>query len=98
MTSINNSLFFLLFTSTDNNIGDTGATSLSESLKLNTTLTKLNLSSEDRRKKAHKCHPSTSHSSKQATGLNAKEKQHWKEHLRQTQHSLNSICRVSKVK
>ena len=49
--------------STDNSIGETGVKSLSESLKSNTTLTELNLSSEDRRKKAHKRHPSTIHSS-----------------------------------
>ena len=54
MTSINNSLFSFLFTSTDNKIGETGATSLGESLKSNTTLTTLNLWSEDKRKKAHK--------------------------------------------
>ena len=45
---------FFHFTSTDNDIGDTGATSLSESLKSNTTLTELDLSSEDKRKKTHK--------------------------------------------
>ena len=54
MTSINNSLFFLLFISTGNDIGETGATSLSESLKSNTTLTKLSLGSEYKRKKTHK--------------------------------------------
>ena len=54
MTSINNSLFSFLFTSTVNNIGDTGATSLSESLKSNTTLTELDLRCEYKRKKAHK--------------------------------------------
>ena len=48
--------------STDNSIGETGVKSLSESLKSNTTLTELNLSSEDKRKKAHKRHPSTIHS------------------------------------
>ena len=57
MTSINNSLFSFLFTSTDNKIGDTGATSLSESLKSNTALTELNLGSDDKRKKEYKCHP-----------------------------------------
>ena len=62
-TSIDNSLFSLLFTSTANKIGKTGATSLSESLKSNTTLTKLNLNSEHKRKKTHKRHPSTIHSS-----------------------------------
>ena len=43
-----------LFSSTDNEIGDTGATSLSESLKSNTTLTRFNLSCEDIRKKTQK--------------------------------------------
>ena len=46
-TSINNSLFSILITSIGNKIGDTGATSLSESLKSNTTLTKLNMMGED---------------------------------------------------
>ena len=46
----------------ENDIGDTGATSLSESLKSNTTLTKLNLGGEDKRKKTHKWHPSAIHS------------------------------------
>ena len=50
MASINNSLFSFLFTSTDNEIGDRGAISLSESLKSNTTLTQLDLKSEDQRK------------------------------------------------
>ena len=35
---------------TDNYIGDTGATSLSEALKTNTTLTKLYLWGEDKKK------------------------------------------------
>ena len=38
-------------TTTDNGIGDTGATSLSEALKSSTTLIKLNLRSENKRKK-----------------------------------------------
>ena len=46
--------YLLSITYTDNEIGDTGATSLSESLKSNTTLTELNLSGEDKRKKTHK--------------------------------------------
>ena len=50
------------FVLTDTGIGDTEATSLSESLKSNTTLIKLNLSCEDKRKKTHKSHPSTIHS------------------------------------
>ena len=54
--------FSILITSTDNMIRETGATSLSEALKSNTTLTKLNLGSEDKRKKTHKRHPSTIHS------------------------------------
>ena len=41
MSSINNQLFFILIQSTDNDIGDTGATSLSEALKSNTTITKI---------------------------------------------------------
>ena len=60
-TSINNSLFSLLFTSTGNNIGDSGATSLSALLKSNTTLTKLNLRCEGKRK-TYKRHSSTNHS------------------------------------
>ena len=44
-----------------NDIEDAGATSLSEALKSNTTLTALNLSGEDKRKKTHKRHPSTIH-------------------------------------
>ena len=54
--------FLFLFTSTGNEIGDTGVTSLSEALKSNTTLTELNLWSEDKRMKTHKRHPSTNHS------------------------------------
>ena len=46
---LTNHSFLFLFTSTDNNIGGTGATSLSELLKSNTTLTELNLSGEDKR-------------------------------------------------
>ena len=52
--------FHFTFTSTGNDIGERGATSLSESLKSNTTLTALDLSGEDKRKK-HKRHPSTIH-------------------------------------
>ena len=54
--------FPFLFTSTGNNIGDTGAKSLSDALKSNTTLSELYLSGEDKRKKTHKRHPSTIHS------------------------------------
>ena len=45
-TSISKSLFTFLFITTGNGIGDTGVTSLSEALKLNTTLAKLNLEGE----------------------------------------------------
>ena len=41
MVSINNPLFSILIKSTDNRIGETGAASLSEALKSNTTLTQL---------------------------------------------------------
>ena len=51
--------FPFLFTSTDNNIGETETTSLSESLKSNTTLTELYLWGDDKRKKTHKRHQST---------------------------------------
>jgi hypothetical protein len=58
-TYINKSFFSFLFSSIGNEIGCTGVTSLSEALKSNTTLTKLNLNCEDKRKKTHKRHPST---------------------------------------
>ena len=45
-TSINNSLFSFFITSTVNKIGDTGATSMSEVLKINTTLDDLRLECE----------------------------------------------------
>ena len=44
-------------------IGGTGATSLSESLKSNISHTKLDMRSDDKRKKTHKRHPSTIHTS-----------------------------------
>ena len=49
-TFICNSLFSILFMSTDNNIGETGAKSLSEVLKSNRVLTKLNLSRKCKKK------------------------------------------------
>ena len=48
MASINNPLFPILIKITDNNIGDIGATSLSEALKSNTALTQLDLRGEDK--------------------------------------------------
>ena len=49
MVSINNSIFSILIKSTVNEIGDTGATSLSDALKSNTTLATLDLSGEHKR-------------------------------------------------
>ena len=60
-TSINNSLFPILFSSTDNKIRRAGAISMSDALKSNTTLTALNWSN-DKRHKTHKRHSSTIHS------------------------------------
>ena len=55
--------------STGNNIGDTGATSLSESLKSNTTLTELILGCKDKRKKTHTRYPSAIHSAFLVTSI-----------------------------
>ena len=79
---------------TGNDIGDPGTASLSDSLKSNTTLTKLNLCCEDKR--IHKRHSLTNHSfpftfHKQTTTLEEEEQHHWVIHWNQTQHSLNSI-------
>ena len=49
MASINNPPFSIPIKSTGNSIGETGATSLSDALKSNTTLTKLNLWREHKR-------------------------------------------------
>ena len=57
MISINNPLFSVFINSTGNKIGETGATSLGDALKSNTTLTQLNLGSEH--KETHKWHSST---------------------------------------
>ena len=57
----NKTLFSFLFSSTGNGSGDTGTSSMSEVLKSNTTLTALDLSREDKRKKTHKWHPSMNH-------------------------------------
>ena len=46
MTSINKSLYSIFIKPTGNNIGDTGAASLSDALKSNTTLTALDLNGE----------------------------------------------------
>ena len=69
--------FFSFFSiSTGNSIGDTGATSLSESLKSNTALTKLNLDGEYKRKNTHKWHQSTIHSFSFSIQINRK--QYWR--------------------
>ena len=47
MRSIDKSLFSILIKSTANDIGDTGAASLSDALKSNTTLTELSVWSEN---------------------------------------------------
>ena len=48
MVPSNDSLFSIYTKSTVNDIGDAGATSISDALKTNTTLTKLDLGREDR--------------------------------------------------
>ena len=53
MASINNQLFSFFAESTGNMIGDAGRASLRDALKSNTTLTKLNLSGEDKRNNAN---------------------------------------------
>ena len=50
MVSINNQIFPILIKSTDNNIADIGATSLSEALRQNTTLVQLDLGCGDKKK------------------------------------------------
>ena len=67
-TFTNKSLF--LISSTDNGIGDTGATSLSEALKSNTTLTKLDLDCEDERRHTKGIH-------QQFTLFLAQSERHW---------------------
>ena len=52
MVSINNPLFFNLIISTVNNIGERGVKSLSDALKSNTSITKLNLRREYKRNNA----------------------------------------------
>ena len=54
MKFINKPLFSIFTKSTANNIRNRGATSLSDALKSNTTLTELNLSCEDKRINTHK--------------------------------------------
>ena len=49
-------------TPTDCKIGDTGAASLSDALKTNTTLKKLDLNGEEKKETTHKWDPSTIHS------------------------------------
>ena len=56
MTPINNPLFFILIKSTGSDIGDKGATSFSDALKSNTTLTVLFLNSERKRNNTNGIH------------------------------------------
>ena len=72
-----------LFTSTENGIKETGATSLSKALKSNTTLTELNLSGEGKRKDTKDIHqqftlPFSLY--QQATRLETKEQRRWVKH------------------
>ena len=50
MMSISNSLFSIFIKTTGNSIGERGVKSLSDALKSNTTLTKLNLGCEHKKK------------------------------------------------
>ena len=56
MTSINNSLFPFIFTSTGNDIEDAGIKALSEALESNTTLTALDLRCEDKKRHTNYIH------------------------------------------
>ena len=59
MTSINNSLSSILIKSTVNKIGEAGTASLSDALKSNTALTKLNLCGKDKRSNTNGIHQQT---------------------------------------
>ena len=56
MASISNLHFSILNKSSGNKVGETGATSLSDALKSNTTLTKLNLSCDYKRNNTNVIH------------------------------------------
>ena len=86
------------FKSADNWIGKTGATSLSDALKSNTTLTELNLESEYKRNNTNGIHQQSTLQfslKQQWTRLEKKEHNHWVMHWNQTQHSLNLIWMVN---
>ena len=81
MTLVNNPLFSISIKSTVNNIGETGATSLSDALKSNTTLTELNLNSEHKKKQhTNGIHQQStlfhSHSNQQTTTFGTQEQHH----------------------
>ena len=80
MTFNDSPVISILIESTGNMIGDTGAISLSDTLKSNTTLTVLNLSSEDKRNNTQMAstnNPLFSFSSnKQGTTLEKQEEHH----------------------
>ena len=83
MTSINNSLFFILIKPTDNYIRETGAASLSDALKSNTTLTKLDLSCEQEKHHTNDIHQQTTlpfSPNQQSTELETQEQHHWEIH------------------
>ena len=83
-------------TSTGNEFGDRGATSLSEALKVNTTITKLNLSCENRRHIIIFINNSLFFSShQQSTILETQEQYHWVKHWNPTKRSQNSILAVT---
>ena len=73
----------LSFQLTGNNIGDKGTTSLSEALKLNSSLTKLDLGRENKRK-THNGYLSVHHFStihnRQETALGKEEQRRWVNH------------------
>ena len=84
MTSINNLLFYILIESTGNDIGYRGATSLSDALKSNTTLTKLDLSGGHKRNNTKGIHQQSTllpfSPNQQGTRLVTQEEHHWLMH------------------
>ena len=80
MASINNPLFSILIKSTGNNIGETGRASLSDALKSNTTIIKLDLSGEYKTNNTQMTSINNPlflfSSNKQGTGLKKEEQHH----------------------
>ena len=72
MKPINTLIFPIIIISTDNNIGNTGAASLSDALKLNKAITKLDLSGAQKKQHKNDIHQQSTLpflSNKQATAL-----------------------------